>query len=268
MSEVTSKQWPRIDLNSPKAAPTILTIGTAILRGIAWWQDIDFILSVREEKIAMALQLLLDWGWLILVIVGIVWILGAHEVPTDQAKVHWGMVTSVGILTFLIGTLITVRAIGTPPMMLTGWGGDPNARNCSATIDTSRLIGRKEKDRLILLCGVYDPTQDPMEDDRIAVSRPFTISGQPTTIVAAYGAMQAAVDDLIPRNQGFVLWHSVAVVPKDLNVSEIKRVSDVAKRGGKVITEPQAGAYGNAMPNLALPTSPAISPPKEQSKKP
>jgi hypothetical protein len=45
--------------------------------------------------------------------------------------------------------------------------------------------------------------------------------------------------------QGFMLWHSVALVPKEVNISEIKRASDVAKRGGKIVTEPQVGAYGN-----------------------
>src|SRR5271157_1580097 len=237
---------PKIDFDSPKAAPTVLAIGAALWRAVAWWGDVDFILSIREEKIAMTLQLLLDWGWLILVVVGILWMLGVHKFPKDPTRVHWGMVASVGILAFMAGALITVRSIGSTPVVLGAWGGDANAKTCSAMIDTSRLVGLKDKDRVILLCGVADATRDSIEDDRIAVSQPFTITGQTTTIVAPYGAMEVALAS-IPQNQGFGLWHSAAVIPKDVNVAEIKRVSDVAKRGGKVITEPQAGAWANGM---------------------
>jgi hypothetical protein len=255
---------PILNFNSPKAPPTILTLGALLWRGIAWWADVDFILSIREEKIAVTLQLLLDWGWLVLVIVGIVWALGANKTPKDTTSVHWGMVTAVGILAFMTGTLITIRAVGSTPMVLTGWGGDSNAKNCSAIIDTSRLVGLKDKDRIILLCGTVDALRDPIEDDRIAVSQPFTITGQSAGIVAPFGAMEAAVRELtklassqIPAmpNPGFMLWHAVAVIPKDVNVAEIKRVSDVAKRGGKIVTEPQAGAFSNPMPILSSPIS-------------
>ena len=157
------------------------------------------------------------------------------------------------------------------PMVLTAWGGDANSKNCSAVIDTSRLVGRKDKDRLILLCGVADPRRDPIEDDRIAVSQPFTITGQATGIVAPYGAMSDALEEMsklagnqAPQlpNPGFMLWHTVAVIPKDVNVAEIKRVSDVAKRGGKIVTEPQAGAYGSAQPFVASPIVPLPLAPK------
>lgn len=269
---------PLLNFNSPKAPPTILVLGSLVLRGIAWWEDIDFILSIREEKIAMTLQLFLDWGWLILAVVGIVLWLGAHRAPPDPTEVHWGMVASVGILAFIAGALITVHAIGSTPTVLNQWGGDPVAKTCNAIVDTSRLVGYKDRDRIILLCGVSDPTQDPIEDQRIAVSQPFTITGQATIIVAPYGAMESAVDQAAatakatgqvpPPNQnlGFNLWHSVALVPRDLNVSEIKRVSDVAKRGGKILTEPQAGAHGSAQAIILIP-APAIAPQTSAPKK-
>jgi hypothetical protein len=170
-------------------------------------------------------------------------------------------VTAIGILAFMAGTLITVHAIGTTPVVLGGWGGDATARNCAGIIDTSRLVGRKDKDRLVLICGVNDPTRDPIEDDRVAVSRPFTITGQVTNIVAPYGAMIAAVNEL-PQVQGtgFMLWHSVALVPKDVEVSEIKRISDVAKRGGKIVTEPQAGAYTSAQAIIPIVPQVPLSP--------
>jgi hypothetical protein len=246
---------PIISFDNPKAPPTILAIGAVLLRAIAWWEDVDFILSIREEKVAMTLQLFLDWGWLVLMIVGVIWALGAHKTLKDTTTVHWGMVTAIGILAFMAGALITVHAIGSMPTVLTAWGGDAIAQNCSAVVDTTRLVGLKDKDRIVLLCGIADPSHDAMEDEKIAVSQPFTITGHATPIVAPYGAMAEAVKQLensanstlkIPnQNAGFMMWHSVAVIPRELNTSEIKRASDVAKRGGKIVTEPQVGAFGN-----------------------
>lgn len=211
-----------INFNNPKAPPTILAVGAALWKLLAALEGIDFVLSIREEKIAMTLQLLLDWGWLALIVVGIIWALGAHRAPADTTKVHWGMVTSVGILAFMTGALVTVRAVGAVPNILVGWGGDPIAKYCSGQVDTSRLIGRAAKDKVILLCGVSDPSRDPMDDDKIAVSQPFTITGQITSIVAPYGAMATAVNQL-PQVQGtgFILWHSVALIPTSVDVSEI-----------------------------------------------
>src|SRR6267378_6475949 len=162
MPENTS--GPLLDFNNPKASGILLLLGAPLLRLLALLEGIDFILSIREEKIAMALQLFLDWGWLILTVVAIVWILSVRKSPVDPAKVHSGMVTSVGILAFMAGTLITVHAIGSTPMVLMSWGGDAIAKNCSATIDTSRLVGLKDKDKVVLLCGAFDPTRDAMED--------------------------------------------------------------------------------------------------------
>ena len=270
---------PVLDFDNPKAAGILLLLGAPLLRALAWWENIDFILSIREEKIAMTLQLFLDWGWLILMVTAIVWVLGVRKSQVDQTKVHWGMVTSIGILAFMAGALITVRAAGTTPMVFAQWGGDAPTKTCNAVIDTSRLVGRKDKERIILLCGVADPSRDPIEDDRIAVSQPFTITGQATTILAHYGAMERALSEAadaarnagqIPgpnQSVGFILWHSVAVIPIEVNVTEIKRVSDVAKRGGKIVTEPQAGAWSNAMPILTSPIVPLPSAPTPKAKK-
>ncbi len=255
MSDESTK--PVIDFNSPKAPPLILAVGSLLWRALAWWQGVDFILSIREEKVAMTLQLLLDWGWLVLAIIGVIWFLGAYKIPSDTTRVHWGTVTCVGILAFMTGTLVTVRAIGASPLVLLSYGGDAVNKTCNAVVDTSRLVGLREKDHVILLCGVSDPKQDPIEDDRISVSGPFTITGQATAISASYGALSSAIAGMPQNpNQGFALWHAVAVIPNDVNTAEIKRVSDVAKRGGKVVTEPLAGAWANVMPVMApIPTS-------------
>jgi hypothetical protein len=268
MSEINpSTSEPILNFSSPKAPPTILTIGALAWRLLAWWEGVDFILSIREEKIAMTLQLLLDWGWLALIVVGVVWFLGANKRPADTTSVHWGMVTAVAILAFMTGALITVHAVGTMPNVLIGWGGDAIAQNCSANVDTTRLVGLKEKNKVILICGAFDASRDAMEDERIAVSRPFTITGQTVSIVTPYGAMAEAVNDLskqagpttIPNQApAFMLWHTIAVIPTEVNISEIKHVSDIIKRGGRIVTQPQVGAFGSVQ--VILPTAPTTPP--------
>jgi hypothetical protein len=258
MADNTASKIPTINFDSPKAAPVVLSIGALLWRILAWWENIDFILSVREERVAVALQLILDWGWLFLIIAGVVWFLGANRAPVDTSKVHWGMVTAVGILSFMTGSLISVYATGSLPNILMSWGGDPAAKTCSSIIDTSRLVGVEDKYHVILICGMADPTTDPLEDTRIAVSKPFTVNGQAISVVAPYGALMNAAGS-VGQNQAFALWHSVVLLPKDIDTSEIKRVSDVGKRGGRIIVQPPAGGFSNGMPGLG-PQIPAPSP--------
>jgi hypothetical protein len=248
----------RLNFNSPKAAPAVLTIGTALWRLLAFLQNIDFVLSVKEEKIAMSLQLLLDYGWIVLIIAGIVWFLGANTIPVDTSKVHWGMVFSASLIAFMCGALIAVYATGSLPMVLNGWGADSGSRVCSVTIDTSRLVGLKDKYRVIGICGMIDASTDPQDDDRIAVSKPFNITGQPLAINVPYGDLLLTATNATPSNFTVGLWHTVALIPKDVNVSEIKHVSDVEKRNGRVIAYPPAGGFGN--PVMGTRVVPASSP--------
>ena len=261
MADEAAGKLPNINFNSPKAAPAVLSIGALLWRILAWWENVDFILSVREERVAMSLQLILDYGWIVLILVGIVWFLGAYRTPQDTSKVHWGMVTAVAILAFMTGSLVAVYATGSLPNVFTGWGGDPVNKTCNANFDTSRLVAMREKYHVILVCGMVDSTTDPEEDTRISISRPFSITGQPLGIVVPYGALRSATDT-IPQNQSFALWHSAALFPKDIEVSELKRVSDIEKRGGRMIVFPPAGAFSNGMPGTGpMPQTPAPTPP-------
>jgi len=130
-------------------------------------------------------------------------------------------------------------------------------------------VGLKDKYRVIAMCGMADATTDPMEDARIAVSKTFTINGQTIGITAPYGHLREA-SDTIPSSQTFNLWHTVALLPKDVDASEIKRVSDIEKRGGRMVVQPAAGAFANpALGTGPLPpaaTTPPASVPEKKDK--
>ncbi len=270
MSEETSTKdfIQKINLDNPKAAPTILAIGAAVWKLIAVIANVDFVLSVREERLAMMFQFLLDYGWIILIVVGIVWALQAHRNP-DRERVHWGMAVSIGVLSFMSGVLIAVYATGSLPNIMQQWTGDWASQTCNAVIDTSRLVGFKGGYRVVLICGASDPKIDPQEDNRIAVSTPFHITGSPVAIVAPLGSLTQIAKDLPPppvgQQTGFMLWHAVALLPKESDPASVKRVSDVYRQGGRMVTDPAAGGFGNP---VVIATSPPQSVPiKPQARK-
>ena len=231
---------------------------------IAQLANVDFILSVREERLAMMFQFLLDYGWGILILAGLVWFLQAHRNP-EKERIHWGMVFSVGILAFMTGILVSVYATGSLPNVMQGWGGDWATQSCTAQVDTSRLIGFKNGYRVILVCGASDPKIDSQEDSRIAISRSFHITGSPVNIVAPFGNLTEVAKDIPPAPQGqqafFMLWHAVALVPKETDPSTIKRVSDIYRQGGRMVTDPATGGFGNGVIIGALaPTNAATLP--------
>jgi hypothetical protein len=246
------------DFDSPKAPPTVLGVGSILWKATAELANVDFILSVREERLAMMFQFLLDYGWMLLVFACLVWLLQAHRRP-EKERVHWGMVISFSILSFMVGILVSVYATGSLPNVVQSWSGDWNTQICNATIDTSRLIGFKNGYRMVLVCGASDPKVDPQEDNRIAVSSAFHITGAPVLVVAPFGSLTEAVKQVPPNTgQGFMLWHAVALIPKDSDPAAIKRISDVYRQGGRVVTDPTAGGFANP---IAIATTPTPTPP-------
>lgn len=126
------------------------------------------------------------------------------------------------------------------------YSGD--GQNCTASIDTSKLIDFSNSYHLILLCGITDPTVDPEEDTKISVSAPFNINGGGMNIATPLGAINGALkkpgEGQVTRYQ---MWHVAALIPKDVDPSNIKRVSDVEKLKGKVITSPVGGWSNSVM---------------------
>jgi len=94
------------------------------------------------------------------------------------------------------------------------------------------------------VCGVTDPSIDQYEDTRIAISSPFNVSPAGVSVIAPYGHMieaiqasqQASQQAGTPPNQAMVsIWHTPILMPKDADLIEIKRLSDVPKQGGKIL---------------------------------
>ena len=150
------------------------------------------------------------------------------------------------------------------------WTGDYISRTCNAQVDTSRLIGFRSGYRMVLVCGAVDPKLDSQEDNRIAVSSAFHITGAIVGMVANFGSLNDALKEVpVNAGQGFMLWHSVALIPKDSDPAAIKRISDVVRQGGRIVTDPAAGGFGNiiAIATIPAPAAPSTPPPTPPSVK-
>lgn len=248
----------------------MLLVGDLSVRFLTYAEHLDFLLSVRDTKLATMLQFFRDSGWLLIAIAATLWL--AYEYrrhKTDEtARGSIGaLIFSASLVAFLVGVMVTVSATGTLPMVILTFTGDVGSDICNASIDTSRLVGFADDYRLILICGASDPSIDPQEDTRIAISSKFHINGGTMSITTPLGGVKEVFRSVLatPRpagtGAGFMLWHCVAVIPQDSDPGTIKRVSDIRRLNGRILTDP-VGGFGNlvALPSQASPATPVPTP--------
>jgi hypothetical protein len=118
------------------------------------------------------------------------------------------------------------------PVFIAAWGG--TTEGCSAAIDTSSFVKVADKYNMFITCHVFDPTVDEMADDKIAVSKPFQITGGLVSIVIAYDP-NATIRSV--AKIGAQTGVSVLLLPKDRDGTSIRRLSDVSKEGGQILLQ-------------------------------
>lgn len=265
--------------SSPRGeiAPAIVLVGDVLIRILEYAEHLDFLLSVRDEKLATLLQSYRDFGWWIIALASVAWLV--YEIMqrrnNESARGSIGsLVACASFVSFLLGCTITVRATGSLPILFVDYGGANDAatqeQRCTAEIDVSRLRGFADGYRLILICGMVDPSTDWMEDTRIAVSSPFHIDASPTSpgivgIVTPIGKLKDVLKTAGSPPPGakppfafnFQMWHAVAIIPKDVQSESIKKASDIKQLGGRILTE---GDFSSPM-QIPLPTPQAPTQP-------
>jgi hypothetical protein len=221
----------RILADTNSQASAVLAVGALLWKFVSVWSDIDFLLTIREEKFAVFFDLLQSVGWIALVIIGAVWFL-VRWLTRGSAEPHraptWSMVAACTIIAFLFGVLIAVRSSGGVPHVIASWGNTPNS--CHAVIDTSRLLSFRDKYKLGLACGLTDPTLDKLEDERISVSNPFEIIPGAVNIVVLYREEMAK---RFPDSSR--MWFEPLLIPNGVSTAKIAKLSDLLKMNGKII---------------------------------
>ncbi|MBI4485584.1 MAG: hypothetical protein HY655_06190 [Acidobacteria bacterium] len=134
--------------------------------------------------------------------------------------------------------------------VLIGYGTDPP--NCGAEINGAALMDFREKYEVGIVCGLEDPRFDRFEDLRVTASHGYTITPTTIRILAPYSqrmkaASDAAIEEVrktIPPDKPNTLvqlrlrvWHEVTLLPKGFDVASIRRLSDVSRYGGMVLSQ-------------------------------
>lgn len=251
---------PKTRIVTPRSdiAPTTLLIGDLASKVLSYAEHLDFLLSVRDARFATMFQFYLSYLWWIIAIAAAIWLLYEYkkrkENPNHPGSVG-ALIFSSATIAFILGVMVAVNATGSLPLVLQSYGSDGVAKICTATVDTSRLTGFEDDYRVMLICGAHDATVDADEDTRIAVSSLFHVNGQGINIDAPFGHLADFYKDVAFPNtppgaqQGysFAIWHTVVLVPKETNPHTITKVSDVARQGGRIITDPIGGYQSPAM---------------------
>lgn len=251
-------------LPAPALPPIVLAVGSILWKLIDVVARIDFILRVEDQTFAAIFNAFVSYGWIILALGSTLWAyLAAKKEPAPDEgrfKATGGMVISVGILAFLYGVLLAVRATGSIPNVMGAWG--PTNTGCEMVVNTSRLSTFKDGYYLVAVCGFGDPATDMLQQTGITISKPFTITPGGVSIFANYSSEMAklmkdtappgtAVVPSGPAAQGgppvapagappsgtttLTMWYQPIVIPKDADLSKITRLADVKKQGGKIL---------------------------------
>ena len=135
------------------------------------------------------------------------------------------------------------------PRALIGWGSP--GPFCAALIDGSPLMSFRDKYGVAIMCGMPDPTIDKFENKTITISSLFTIRAESFPVVvphskemaeelkkrAAAAGEAAKVPQGTPVDILVTTWYEVVLLPQGTDVSVIQRLSDVARYGGKIVSQ-------------------------------
>ena len=122
------------------------------------------------------------------------------------------------------------------PPLITHYGNlwEKGGGGCQGGINTSWLMNCRERYMVALACGIQDRLIDPLSDTRMSISAPFTITGGVIEIVIPY--RQEMLSELSTKGADDItsLWFHVLLIPKDIDMTVIHRLSDIPKYGGKI----------------------------------
>jgi hypothetical protein len=152
-------------------------------------------------------QLFSDYGWIIVMTLGLVWFLFARG-DADNAPAKIAVFTFIA---FIFGVLLTLSATGGIPNVIVAWGAQ--LPQCNVTLDASRLLRFRKDYDVVAMCGVQDARIDRLRDIRVGISTAYII------------------------RPGVSVWYEAALVPKNTDLSAIRNLSDIPKHGGKVLRE-------------------------------
>jgi hypothetical protein len=123
---------------------------------------------------------------------------------------------------------------------------------CHAVLDGSLLVQWSDNFRLVLVCGIVDPSIDQYSNRHITVSSSFTIihptaidisarhkPGTEKEIQRIINAQLVAIPKQARKSVGveWTLWYNPVLLPPKVNPEDIQQLGNVAKLGGIIVPE-------------------------------
>jgi hypothetical protein len=176
------------------------------------------------------------------------------KVPISMFRRYWPMAVMIVLMAICwIPYLLSRRpadqiALPSKQKIILTWGAE--APNCILSLNGAALMEFAGESNVVMACGITDDRVDKFEDENITLSSPFTIHSAVIDISAPYSARMAATADRLyqeaTRNLPappkinvrlqIRIWNEVVIVPKGTNMSDIRKLSDVARHRGRVLS--------------------------------
>ena len=166
----------------------------------------------------------------------------AANIPSTEIagtrKLSYWPVVSMGILAAVSWIPFLLHwGESKPVQVIQAWGND--ATGCYVVLDGVALQKFSSKYYAAMACGLANPTVDQLQDTNIAMSSGFTIGKSSIAIEANLTQhMIDTVKALASLNppQTTSIWRQSFLIPRSVDLSRIKRMSDVRDFGGKLIS--------------------------------
>lgn len=140
-----------------------------------------------------------------------------------------------------------LRLCSNLPILL-GWGGS-GPDNCSATVNRTALMEYADKYNVAFACGIEDKTRDRFQDLAITITPAFVIHEGNIDITTRLSSK--TTNEVITREQAFQklskenmaiaasirVWYETLLVPKDADMSDFHRLTDVTRLGGIILDD-------------------------------
>jgi hypothetical protein len=132
------------------------------------------------------------------------------------------------------------------------WGAPPGSHHCNVVVNGDALLKWKAKYDVAMACGITNPERDKFEDDAITISGGYTIHPGDIAMSVIYSQPMLEAENKIiglahptgiPPGETVMVaipvnvWNEVLLVPKGIATSNLRRLSDIQRNGGYILSQ-------------------------------
>lgn len=207
-------------------------------KGRTFWDVVATVMSSGRRTIAVILVLVV---LLVVLLAGMISFIHRSAEPGSDISLLYGLIRYKKANT----AASIAPAEEETGLKFDGWGEEPDGSGCKADIDASKLpLAFRDKFDIALVCGYPVPT-DIMKDTHISVSALYTPQNLVHAHVRFSKSMMSFPEDALPYlnpkppsgTRVFLhqtTWFKAVLLPKNTDMANIQKLSDVIAVGGKL----------------------------------